>query len=419
MLAIEGAFFAGRSATRWGTFGHFAMRRGVSTMKSVFVDIARSLWRQPAVATAPRWSGWDFVAMGAVLIVGVVDIHADGFGWPGLRLVTVVVLGALVLVRRIQPLAVAWGFAGVVAAVSGVLVAHDHQVLVSAVLAPLVVFSLVRWASGRHIIVGLVGLAPPAIVVSALTVSSEPVGMAVSPVVAALFWLTPCMLGYVARAQMDIRDQRFRDVRRDERQRIARELHDSVAHHVSGIAIQAKAARAISAVDPAGADEAMAQVERSASVALGEMRQMVGGLRDDNGPVLTPLQGISDIDKLARSGPRLPVIEVTTVGVYDDVSVPVQAALYRIAQEAVTNSRRHAVDATLVAVSLDVSDDAIHLRVTDDGATADAGRRTGGHGLIGMAERVALLGGEFHAGPAPGGGWSVTATIPRHRGETS
>ncbi|MGA1566674.1 MAG: sensor histidine kinase [Ilumatobacteraceae bacterium] len=388
-------------------------------MKRVFVDIVRSLWRQPAVVPVPRWSGWDFVAMGAVLIVGVVDVHAAGFGWPGLRLVTVVVLGALVLVRRIQPLTGALGFAGVVAAVSGVLVANDHEVLVSAVLAPLVVFSLVRWASGRHIVVGLIGLAPFATVVSAVTVNSEPAGVVVSPVVAALFWLTPCLLGYVARAQMEIRDQRLRDVQRDERQRIARELHDSVAHHVSGIAIQAKAARAISAVDPAGADAAIAQVERLASVALDEMRQMVGGLRDDNGPVLTPLQGIADIDQLARSGPSLPVIEVTTVGGYDDVSVPVQAALYRIAQEAVTNSRRHAGDAKLVTVSLAVSDGAIHLRVADDGATAHAGRRTGGHGLTGMAERVALLGGEFHAGPAPSGGWSVTATIPRHRVATS
>ncbi|MGA1035766.1 MAG: hypothetical protein ACO3VI_10660, partial [Ilumatobacteraceae bacterium] len=160
-------------------------------MKRVFVDIVRSLWRQPAVVPVPRWSGWDFVAMGAVLIVGVVDVHAAGFGWPGLRLVTVVVLGALVLVRRIQPLTGALGFAGVVAAVSGVLVANDHEVLVSAVLAPLVVFSLVRWASGRHIVVGLIGLAPFATVVSAVTVHSEPAGVVVSPGVAAVFWLPP------------------------------------------------------------------------------------------------------------------------------------------------------------------------------------------------------------------------------------
>lgn len=385
----------------------------------VFVDVVRSLWRLPAVKRVPRWSGWDFVSMGVVLIVAVIEADAAGFAWPGLRLATVLVLGGLVLVRRAQPLAVAVAFVGVVAAASGLLVANGHEALVSAVLAPLVVFSLVRWASGRHIIVGLIGLAPPAVVVSLLAAATEPFAVIVNPVVAALFWLTPCLLGYVARAQMEIRDQRVHDAQRDERQRIARELHDSVAHHVSGIAIQAKAARAISSIDPAAADDAMAQVERSASVALGEMRQMVGGLRDDNGPMLTPLPGIADISQLARTGPVRPAVEVTIVGGHDDIAIPVQAAVYRIAQEAITNARRHATNATVVEVALSVTDDVIDLRISNDGISAKEGSRRAGHGLTGMAERVALLSGSFHAGPGPRGGWTVAATIPRHRETTS
>jgi signal transduction histidine kinase len=383
-------------------------------MEGVIADIVRSLWRQPPVSGAPRWSGWDLVAMGVVVISGVVDIHAAGLGWPALRLVTIVVLGGLLLVRRARPLVVALTFTGLVAAVSVALVANDHEPLVSAVLAPVVVFALVRWASGRDIVIGLIGLAPLAVVVSVLWRDTKPLDVIVSPVPAALFWLSPCLLGYVTRAQMDIRDQRVQDAQRDERQRIARELHDSVAHHVSGIAIQAKAARAVSKLDPDGADEAMATVERSASVALDEMRQMVGALRRDDGPVLTPLEGIADIEYLAQRGAAGPDVEVSIVGDYQTIAVPVQTALYRIAQEAVTNARRHAINASRVKVTVTVTSDAINLRVANDGdRTRTPPSRKHGHGLTGIAERVALLGGNFDAGPDPSGGWTVTATIPR------
>lgn len=384
----------------------------------MFADIVRSLWRQPPVSGAPRWSGWDLVTMGVVLICGVVDVHAAGLGWPALRLVTVLVLGGLLLVRRARPLVVALTFTGLVAAVSVALAVNDQEPLVSALLAPMVVFSLVRWASGRHIIIGLTGLAPLAVVVSVLARSTEPLDVVVSPVTAVLFWLSPCLLGYVARAQMDIRDQRVQGAQRDERQRIARELHDSVAHHVSGIAIQAKAARAVSKLDPASADEAMAMVERSASVALDEMRQMVGALRREDGLVLTPLEGVVDIEDLADKGTAGPDVEVSIVGEYQTIAAPVQTALYRIAQEAVTNARRHALNASRVKVTVVVTSDAIDLRVVNDGdRTRTPPSHTPGHGLAGMAERVSLLGGNFDAGPNPGGGWTANATIPRTTGE--
>jgi signal transduction histidine kinase len=383
-------------------------------MEDVFADIVRSLWRQPPVLGAPRWSGWDLVVMPVVVICGVVDIHAAGLGWPALRLMTVVVLGGLLLVRRARPLVVALTFTGLVAAVSVALVVNDHEPLVSALLAPVVVFSLVRWASGRHIVIGLTGLTPLAVVVSVLASDTEPLDVFVSPTTAVLFWLSPCLLGYVARAQMEIRDQRVHDAQRDERQRIARELHDSVAHHVSGIAIQAKAARAVSGLDPAGADEAMAMVERSASVALDEMRQMVGALRYHDGPVLTPLEGIAELEDLAQNGTAGPDVEVSIVGEYATIAAPVQTALYRIAQEAVTNARRHATNASRVMVTVVVTADAIDLCVANDGDRARTPpSHKHGHGLTGIAERVSLLGGNFDAGPDPRGGWTVTATIPR------
>ena len=383
-------------------------------MEDVFADIIRSLWRQPSVSDAPRWSGWHLVAMPVVVICGVVDVHAAGLGWPALRLVTVVVLGGLLLVCRARPLVVALMFTSLVATVSVALVVNDQEPLVSALLTPVVVFSLVRWDSGRHIVIGLTGLTPLAVVISVLASDTEPLDVFVSPTTAVLFWLSPCLLGYVARAQMQIRDQRVQDAQRDKRQRIARELHDSVAHHVSGIAIHAKAARAVSGLDPAGADEAMAMVERSASVALDEMRQLVGALRDHDGPVLTPLEGIADIEDLAQNGTAGPDVEVRMVGDYQTIAAPVQAALYRIAQEAVTNAHRHAANSSLVKVTLTTTSDAIGLHVANDGdRSRKPPSRRRGHGLTGMTERAALLGGDLDAGPDPSGGWTVIATIPR------
>jgi signal transduction histidine kinase len=209
----------------------------------------------------------------------------------------------------------------------------------------------------------------------------------------------------------------------EERARIAHELHDVVAHHISMIAVQADTARLATADMPDEGRERLAAIGDTARGALDEMRRLLGVLGDGDGPaserVPQPgLQRLDDLIEAARSagtdvrlvlqgpsGPLLPSVDLTA---------------YRIVQESLTNARRHA-PGTAVTVEVRYGDDTLHVRVRDDGpgpasgAAGPAGSR-GGHGLVGMAERAALVGGRFRAGPG-GGGFVVEADLPVGRGD--
>lgn len=214
------------------------------------------------------------------------------------------------------------------------------------------------------------------------------------------------------RAEQD-REERAAAAVTEERARIARELHDLVAHSVSVMVMQSGALRRMLAADQDRERELVGNVERTGRQALGEMRRMLGLLRDADagGEPLAPQPGLARIDELvdgARAG-GLPV----SMGVHGK-PVPLLPALdlcaYRIVQEAVTNVLKHA-RASSAQVQLRYSGSNLEIVVTDDGrgpvAAADPG-----HGLIGMQERVTLFGGELWTGAAPGGGFCVRAVLP-------
>ncbi len=201
-----------------------------------------------------------------------------------------------------------------------------------------------------------------------------------------------------------------------ERLRIARELHDVVAHTMTVIAMHAGTGRLAASRDPAAA-RALEVVERSSRQALAEMRRLVTVLRDadDRIDVPEPAPGLADLHRLvaevAAAGVR---VDVTTEG--DPAGVPegVSLAAYRIVQEALTNVVRHA-GPTRVHLSVTIGDDRVRLEVGDEGngavpAPVEPGRRH--HGLVGMRERATLYGGELTAGPAPHGGWRVAGWLP-------
>ncbi|MEV4738497.1 MULTISPECIES: sensor histidine kinase [unclassified Microbacterium] len=199
----------------------------------------------------------------------------------------------------------------------------------------------------------------------------------------------------------------------EERTRIARELHDVIAHSMSVIQVQASTARyRLPEIDPTAAEE-FDSIAATARSSLTEMRRMLGVLRtEDQTADLSPQQRIDDIpalvDTIRRAGVTVG-LEIT--GPVADAPSAVQIATYRIAQEALSNAVRHAHGA---AVTVRVQADAarVGLRVRNARpATADE-PRTGGHGLRGMRERVELLGGTFTASPTPDGGWEVSATLP-------
>jgi len=217
------------------------------------------------------------------------------------------------------------------------------------------------------------------------------------------------------------REQEARRATLAERLRIARELHDIVAHHVSVVVIQAQGAQRVADRDPDRARQAMADVERTARTALEEMRRMLGLLRspddaEDSGS-LDVAHGAADIaalaDRMTGSGVA---VTVRTTGEPFGVPEDVGLALYRIAQEALTNVLKHAGPAH-AEVHLHYGEQ-LEITVADDGRGA-AAVLTGaappgaGRGITGMRERVAMLGGSITAGPQPGGGFRVYAVIPR------
>jgi signal transduction histidine kinase len=197
----------------------------------------------------------------------------------------------------------------------------------------------------------------------------------------------------------------------EERARIARELHDVVAHGVSVIAIQSDAAEAALERDPALARPPLRAIRGSARDALTEMRRLLGVLRsDEDGSETTPQPGLAQLPELvARAG--VPVtLEVS--GSPRALPAGIDISAYRIVQEALTNVHKHA-GAVPTTVRVAWSEDAVELSVRDHGPGVNgSGAGDGGHGLIGMRERVRLLGGELSTGPAAGGGFEVRAVLP-------
>jgi len=195
-----------------------------------------------------------------------------------------------------------------------------------------------------------------------------------------------------------------------ERARIARELHDIVAHHLSVIVLQAAGARASG--KPAGAP--LEKIENSARQALAETRRLLDVLRDPAEETeLAPQPGIGDLDALAASV-RAAGVPVNLVIDCDRAALAaaMDVSVYRIVQEALTNVLKHAGPAR-ADVAIGCSDDTVTIEVTDNG-TREPGDQAlaGGHGLAGMRERAAVFGGELAAGPRPGGGFAVRARLP-------
>jgi signal transduction histidine kinase len=200
-----------------------------------------------------------------------------------------------------------------------------------------------------------------------------------------------------------------------ERARIARELHDVVAHNVSVMVVQADGASYALDVDPERARQALGAIAATGRQALAEMRSLLGVLRsaDDTTAELAPQPGIEQLTGLLEQARAsgLPV-SFTVEGVPRPLPQSAALTAYRVVQESLTNARKHGGATVTAAVTLRFCDDEVAITVTDDGNGA-AGQADGlGHGLIGMRERVELFGGTVSAGPRPGGGYQVAATLP-------
>ena len=371
----------------------------------------RALWAEPRPPRPPV-RVWRDRALVAVLVSwSVVEtLVRHDLAWRPVVLTVSLVIALALWWRRTHPL-------GAVAVAFGTLIAFDVTRIVAidgtglnSIAAVLVLpYSLFRWGAGREAAIGL-GLILVWLAVTLATVSTGP-----AEVVAGYgFFLFSAALGASIRYHAGARVRDIEQAELRQRNQLARELHDTVGHHVSAIAVQAQAGRALAATHPDRALATLETIEESASRTLEEMRAMVRVLRDGTEPDLAPHPGVADIERLARSVGGWPRVDVRLSGDLDDLDPSVGIALHRIAREAVTNAVRHARHATRITVRVTDEGEGVRLTVRDDG---DAGSHPApGYGLVGMAERASLLGGTLRAGPDPDGGWTVDAVLPRRVG---
>lgn len=375
----------------------------------------RTLWSEPRPAQPPVrvWRDWALLGVAVAASLVEAGLRSDRT-WMPVVLVVSGVVAAAVLWRRTRPLTtVAVAFGTLIVFDVARILASDVTGLTSIAVVLVLPYALLRWGSGREAVVGL------GIILVWVSVTLVAVPTTVPETVAGYgFFLFSAALGATVRFHAATRRREIEQAELRQRHELARDLHDTVAHQVSGIAIQAQAGRAVAAAHPERAAEVLAVIEEAASRTLTELRSMVGLLRTSEGADFAPRPGLADLERLAEDAEGGPRIEVELAGELDGLSPAVGAALYRLAQESVTNARRYARDATRVAVRVVGDAEQVQLTVSDDGAVSSAAGHPSGYGLVGMRERAKLLGGTFHAGPKAGGGWRVEATLP-HGGVTS
>jgi len=373
------------------------------------VTVRRSLWHEPRPADAPPIGRLDWLLVGVFAAAALVEgIVRPDLAWrPLVTLLALALLPAL-LWRRDRPLVAAlvgWGVAGLLSVLQ--LATHAGDLGLYSMIAVLILlYSLVRWGSGREMVLGSAFVT----VVVALGMYAASAGWA-EAFGGSVLLLLFVALAAVFRYRADLWHRQQREIRNQERVALARELHDTVAHHVSAIAVQAQAGGVVAGIQPEKAAEVLAAIESEASRTLAEMRSMVRVLREEEAVAYSPQLGVADLPALARAD-ATPTVEVSLDGSLTRLARPVDAALYRLAQESLTNAVRHARSATRVGIDVRRQGDAVRLRVSDDGRTEPGPAPQPGFGLLGMAERAQLLGGSLSAGPGPDGGWLVEAVLP-------
>jgi signal transduction histidine kinase len=356
----------------------------------------------------------DWVLAGVLTIVGELQVGLGGIAGSE-RLVpalVVLALGAAVAVRRLYPTLAGVG-AGVVVGLEMAFVG-DPQVISNAVAYICALYALAVWTPTRRFALGL------AVILAADLIPGAAYGQR------PLWALGTAVVMLIVRRVVRDRDQRAQLAERerdlaaheavlDERARIARELHDVIAHSVTVMVVQAQAGPRLLG-DRAQARGAFESIEASGREALVELRRLLGVLRTgDEQLAIGPQPGLGSlhalVEQLREAGQR---VELRVEGTPVQLPPGVDLSAYRIVQEALTNTLKHAGDAEAeVVVRYGAS--ALELEVIDNGSGGTAGAGDSGHGLIGMRERVALYGGLLEAGTRNGHGYAVRARLPLHQ----
>jgi signal transduction histidine kinase len=359
----------------------------------------------------------DYVVAAVLTLTAQLEVwlgngnHADHNRWVAAAVSLFATLS--VAVRRRWPLQVGLAVGWVFAVQLGFW--GDPQILSASVAWFCALYALTVWTSSRDFVLGI-ALLIPAFVVTAV----GPKGSAGNTF---FFTVVTLVVMLLVRRVLGDRERRLRLAERerdlaareavvDERARIARELHDAIAHDVSLIVVQAGAERR-ALDDESQTKEVLETVEQIGRGALTEMRRLVGMLRSSDGAEpLAPQPGLRDlpilVGQVREAG--LPV-ELTVEGEPRELPVGLELSAYRIVQEALTNALKHAGEAH-ATVRVRYAPDSLELEIADDGGGAAEAATSGGHGLVGMRERVALYGGRFEASRRATGGFAVRVALP-------
>lgn len=369
------------------------------------------------------WDLLDRVLAALVFVLMALDLAFGNWKGPlAVEVVISVLVAAALVWRRKHPLLVA---TVVVGGVATLLIAFTGPKQSYAIALPIIVAA---YSTGAHLSLrrSLLGLALGVAAIATVCIVKTPNDI-FFPVV--FFGVVPWGLGRVIRNQTVLAREltekaELEQIAREEeealataaeRSRVARELHDVLAHNLSLMVIQASAARRVADHDPAAAVQAAQLISRTGREALNELRYVFGPVRKEDGDALGASPGLANLDQLASRAHRagLPV-DLRVEGDPFELSPGADMAAYRVVQEALTNILKHAHGSRAsVVVRYRPSD--VEVEVVDDGSgttnngSAQAG---GGHGLIGMRERMALYGGELEVGERQEGGFAVHARLP-------
>jgi signal transduction histidine kinase len=344
-----------------------------------------ALW---AHRIADSWGGgyWQFGCAAGAVVCGIALARRRGRGWAavaGLAVATAAILAARFADLPAEP---------------GPAMALALSVLVGSAVRALPAIPAGAVAAGGF-----------AVATGSLLSANTPIALPPVTMLNLAGWLAGVATGLWARHLAARYRGMADDVRRHERLQLARELHDVVAHHVTGIVLQAQAAQVLARKQPDRLNGSLSGIETAGSDALAAMRRLVGLLRDP-APPAPPCETLTDlVDRFKGPEVRLRLPD----GEYGhDWPPEVTSTVYRVVQESLTNVSRHAPQARSVQVTVAREPDAVTVEVADDAPPAPARHHRRGYGLLGMRERLEALGGTLRAGPRPEAGWSVRATLP-------
>ncbi|WP_177320518.1 sensor histidine kinase [Lentzea waywayandensis] len=343
----------------------------VALLAAMLVDFYYGLFRSPGLYP---WTGW--AAFGCVVLPALAWLRPH-------RAVAALAATACFTFTLVNPLDKEFGLAETLA-LTGVLAVITHRArswwdapLVGGIVIALVTQPL-RSPYGSSDVAVAMGLLVVATGVAAFA-------------------------GYL-RLLANARERQVEAVKAEQKAEFARDLHDFVGHHVTGMVVLAQGASRIVERNPAQAKNALDGIEEAGGEAMAAMRRMIGMLRDD-APV-APVAGMVDIEALIAAEPRA-TLEIH--GDTENLPLEVASSVHRVVMESLTNIRKHAQEATTVDVQIQTTPDWVTVKVSNDGRPA---RQGNGFGLVGLTERVQALGGRIKAGPGIGGGWVVDAALP-------